>query len=354
MTENKTRIFFLTTDNNAPSGGRFLIYQLVDILIKNGYDAYALHQKTNFRYTWFQNQTPVRYTYQIKKQRIRSSKLKHWCRIFWSIFKDKLNNRNNITQPVIITNDDILVLPATRTSFCHEILPGVPKISLSQGPYLLLQCGGLDDPDNSIFHSDIKGRIAMSKLNYNLHCMIFKKETVWEVPVFLDKNLYSYTPSKKHQIAYMPRKLPKDSLALINLLKLRDNLNGFNFIPIDKMTPQQVASTLNDSLIFLSFSHREGFGLPPAEAMACGCIVIGYSGNGGDEFFDEKYCFPIKDGDLLSFAMTIENIIEQYNQNENSYTKMTNDASNYILEKYSQKKTEEKFMTAWKKIIGCI
>ena len=152
----------------------------------------------------------------------------------------------------------------------------------------------------------------------------------------------------------MPRRLSKDSLSLINLLKLRNRLNGFQFVPIDKMTPQQVASTLKESLIFLSLSHREGFGLPPAEAMACGCIVIGYSGNGGDEFFDEKHCFPIKDGDILSFARTIENIIEQYSQNENSYNKITNDASNYILEKYSKEKTETEFITAWKEIMDCI
>jgi glycosyltransferase involved in cell wall biosynthesis len=46
--------------------------------------------------------------------------------------------------------------------------------------------------------------------------------------------------------------------------------------------------------VFLSLSDRDGFGLPPAEAMACGCYVVGYSGGGGREFFDPSYCDPVE------------------------------------------------------------
>ena len=38
-------------------------------------------------------------------------------------------------------------------------------------------------------------------------------------------------------------------------------------------------------LIFLSFGHPEGFGLPITEAMASGYWVIGYHGGGGRELF---------------------------------------------------------------------
>jgi len=46
-----------------------------------------------------------------------------------------------------------------------------------------------------------------------------------------------------------------------------------------------VADILRSSRVFLSFSQREGFGLPPLEALACGCAVVGYHGFGGRALF---------------------------------------------------------------------
>ena len=38
------------------------------------------------------------------------------------------------------------------------------------------------------------------------------------------------------------------------------------------------------ALLFLSCGHPEGFGLPLAEAIACGCLVVGYHGLAGRDF----------------------------------------------------------------------
>ena len=53
-----------------------------------------------------------------------------------------------------------------------------------------------------------------------------------------------------------------------------------------------VADILRESQVFLSFGHPEGFGLPPAEALACGCLVIGYHGGGGREYFGPAGAYP--------------------------------------------------------------
>ena len=63
---------------------------------------------------------------------------------------------------------------------------------------------------------------------------------------------------------------------------------------------------MQESLLFLSFGFPEGFGLPVAEAFACGCAVIGYDGLGGRELF--KYAsqypglsFPVQYRDWYAF-----------------------------------------------------
>jgi len=56
------------------------------------------------------------------------------------------------------------------------------------------------------------------------------------------------------------------------------------FTVIDGQTERQTAKLLQAADIFLAISAHEAFGLPALEAMAAGCCVIGYPGDGGYEF----------------------------------------------------------------------
>ena len=346
------RILFLATDNDRPTGGCKMIYHLVDILNENGFEAYALHQTRNFRYTWFKNETPVRYTYQILQERVRSSQWKHFLRTSWIRARNRLRHTGARTAAVTVTKKDLIVLPATRAIWIDEILPGVPKVTLSQGPYLLLSSyqGGYG-PDSTLFHPDIVGRITMSKLNYDMQSFTFPKLEFHYIPCFIDSELFSCHGKKKNQIAYMPRKGANDARALLNMLRFRRNLQDFEIVPIDNASQEEVARILKESLIFLSFSHREGLGLPAAEAMACGCIVIGYTGNGGEEFFNPEYCYPIAEGDLLSYAKTVERFVNQYNTAPDTLQVMGRKASAAILDQYSPLHTKRYCVEAFSALL---
>lgn len=199
------RILFLTTDNDSPCGGCKFVYHLVDMLCENGHEAYALHQTRNFRYSWFENQTPVRYTYQIQRDRVRSSLPKHILRTAWIRAKHRTRVARPHTQPVEVTSRDLLVVPATRTIWIGQILPGVPKVTVSQGPYLLFgSYEGGHGCDSNWYHPDIVARITMSKLNHQMHSYAFPHHAFHYIPCFIDEQLFSYSAHKKPQIAYMP------------------------------------------------------------------------------------------------------------------------------------------------------
>ena len=53
------RVYFLAPDNDVPSGGNRVIYRHVDILNSVGIEAYALHTKPGFKFSWFTHQTPI-------------------------------------------------------------------------------------------------------------------------------------------------------------------------------------------------------------------------------------------------------------------------------------------------------
>jgi glycosyltransferase involved in cell wall biosynthesis len=149
----------------------------------------------------------------------------------------------------------------------------------------------------------------------------------------------------------MPRKFANDATQIINILKAWGAVKDFKLVEIDNMEEKKVAEILRESLIFLSLSHREGFGMPSAEAMACGCIVIGYDGKGGREFFKEEFCYPVEQDNLIGFAQTVKKVIEEYEMNKEIFLEKGRMASEFILTAYSLKREEEDVVRVWQEIL---
>ena len=114
---------------------------------------------------------------------------------------------------------------------------------------------------------------------------------------------------KKRVITYMPRKNSKDSSIVAECLKQQNwfRSGDWSIKPIDGLPQKQVAEVLQESLVFLAFGHPEGFGLPIAEAAACACYVIGYSGLGGEELLkilsEHSAGLEVAYGDWLGFIV---------------------------------------------------
>ena len=110
----------------------------------------------------------------------------------------------------------------------------------------------------------------------------------------------------------MPRKNSHDANVVTALLQQQSWWKGWSLQVIENCSHADVIATLQRSLVFLSFGHPEGFGLPVAEAMACGCAVVGYSGLGGRELFDLAAGYglgvPVELGDWLGCVQGVERI----------------------------------------------
>jgi glycosyltransferase involved in cell wall biosynthesis len=99
----------------------------------------------------------------------------------------------------------------------------------------------------------------------------------------------------------MPDRREAERHQLMHMLAARGV--GWDLVPISGRSETEVGEIMRECAIFLSFSERDGFGLPPAEAMASGSYVIGYDGGGGREFFDPAYSCPVTD--QTSFARAV-------------------------------------------------
>jgi hypothetical protein len=129
-----------------------------------------------------------------------------------------------------------------------------------------------------------------------------------------DATFYPGPMERAKRIAVMPRRRASDWNQVQGLLTLRGCLKNWDIVPIASKSEQETAEILRSCAIFLSFSEQEGFGMPPAEAMACGCYVIGFTGLAGREFFSPDICAVAKEGDVLGFAKEIERGVRHYEQ----------------------------------------
>ena len=88
------------------------------------------------------------------------------------------------------------------------------------------------------------------------------------------------------RVGYMPRKNKALAAMLRRLAEARSARTGiaYEFAPIDGLPPDGVADALRDCHVFLATGFPEGCPLPPLEALACGCVVAGFSGFGGFDY----------------------------------------------------------------------
>jgi glycosyltransferase involved in cell wall biosynthesis len=341
-------IYFLTPDYDFPSGGVRIIYRHVDILNKHGIPACVLHRKPGHRATWFDNQTPVAYLDTSLQRKLRF----------------KLRDRFHPGRPrewfllgqgdKCIGQDDILVLPEIYSP--QDILamaPGVPKVILNQGCYLTFQQYPIDQ--NNLLtvyrHPDIRGVLTNSQEGIDYLRYVFPELAVGRFHPSIDTELFQYQATKKRRVCFTTRKNELIMRQVINILKFRGALDDFELLPFAGISQLEVAKIFMESALYLSFATYEGFGLPPAEAMACGCVVIGFHGGGGREFFLPEFSYPIENSDVIGFAATVERVLQEYRENPAAIAAKGRAAAEFIREHYPPQREEADVVAYWRGLL---
>lgn len=89
------------------------------------------------------------------------------------------------------------------------------------------------------------------------------------------------------RIAWMPRKNRHLALQIRKIFEAELSQTSSalpQWIAIEHLKRNEVADLLRSCDIFLSTGFPEGCPLPPLEAMACGCIIAGFTGMGGWDY----------------------------------------------------------------------
>jgi hypothetical protein len=299
-----SKLHFLCPDDNIPFGGIRFIYRCVDTLNTAGVAATVVHVKRGFRCTWFDNGTQI-----------------------------------TTASDVRFTRGDLLVLPEYYQENIPFIAPGVPHVIFNQNPHATF-------PQTSDFNvrrwkpvtsPDTIGIVANSPYTAEYLRYAFPSLLVDQVTLGIDQTIFRPSSDEKERvIAFMPRKRRKDLSQVLRILDLRGALVGWELQPIDGMTESETAAALRRSAVFLSLNEREGLGLPPLEAMASGCIVVGYHGGCGRLYMRERTAFAVDDGEVVSFARQVESVLRDYRSEE--LNRMSRNAIAMIEDEFSNER----------------
>lgn len=338
-------IYFVCPDKKIPVGGVKQIYRQVEILRKNGVNAFVVHRKIGFKANWFENHVPIKYFPSIFHKIDKQRKTKPFYKVKY-FFKGIFMNKNT---PEL---DSILVFPETLVTHIPPQLFVQEKVIFNQNCYYTFN-EYKEGKTNYEIYQDKKTLLTIVVSQDSKDYLEYKFDDLSVVRISLGiSEKFCYNEEKKKQIAFMPRKLPTDLLQLRLLLQDKKIFNDWNWVAIDNKTECEVAEILKESAIYLSTNHIEGFGLPPAEAMACGCYVIGYTGNGGKEYFKKEFSSTVESGNVLDFAREIEYIVEAYNHNSIEIKNKGKLASCFIRENYNVHIEENDVMNIWQRLIG--
>ena len=310
--EKGGRILYLAHDSEFPSGGIKVIYRHVFQLVRKRFPAFVVHNRDGFKLPWFSLDVPILYA----------------------------------DQRLEIYPNDYVVIPEDHPNALN-LFRNIPcqKYIFCQNHYYLFR--GLNG--NSFRDLGISGLFCCSDIIAEFITVFLKLDSVDIVHNGIPLDVFKPL-SKKRQIAYMSRKRPVEIEFVKNLFwRICPDCQDIPWVGIENAGEKEVAQILGESEVFLSTSLFEGFGLPPLEAMACGCIVVGFHGDGGRQYVSSKNGFWCEGTDLISCAKILSRIIRLIQQDNGKLDDVRQEAI-ATAHQYPLQRQERELIRFWSRI----
>ena len=309
-------LWMVCPDWDRPAGGTRKQYRVVDALNAAGLDAAIVHARPGFQCSWFPHSTRV------------------------------------VAAPdVVVGERDLVVVPEIYGSDIGELPAGMRQVIFNQNPYVTLDSlvsGGPEAAAPYVDNPDLVAVVVVSEDSAGVLEYALPDLPVRRIRLGIDPAIHhppAEPPGKR--IAYMPRKRTEEPKEVLHLLELRGVLDDWELVPIWRRSEADTADLLRSSSIFLSFSVREGFGLPPCEAMACGCLVVGFDGFGGREYFRLPFAESVENGDVIAFAAAAERLTRRFDDDPAWTAATSAAASRFVLDSYSPAAEQQSIVDAF-------
>jgi len=324
------KTFIFLPPVNKPTGGVTVLRQIADILHQDGREAFLVaREKGGWRPEGLADSAPV---------------------IEWADMQ--------------LTKDDLWLVPE---GWVNALSPGLEAGAqcfsyVQNWAYLFSSL-----PEGVDWHSLPVEFLAVS----DPVAHFIKQATYKDAPVLrpgIDREIFHTTDKKKSDtitVAYMPRKNKAVAAQIKSIFEHRNGSDNIRWRAIEGMDAYGVADALRSSHIFLMTGFPEGCPLPPLEAMACGCLPVGFTGLGGWDYMrqvqDEPRFTPwwplsevdwpgnglwCADGDALDAALCLEEAVGMIREG-GLYLDATLMAGQETADAYSTEEQKYSVLSVW-------
>lgn len=289
----ESRVFCFCYSHNRPQGGQKDTYRHVDALNAAGIEAMVFHPTNGFRLTWFENNTRV---------------------VDIDTARGMFNPRTDFVVVPEDLGDLIITFPGRKVVFNKSVWYGFGLLGdqpRRRYPYL---------------HRDVVAALTMSEHNRDHLRFAYPQLPVFVVKPSIDIRLFSQTtqPRRQSLIAWVPKN-EQSVLALMHLLGSRsaqglNSIDTWSWVRLSGLQEREVAEVLAEALVLIFFSAEECLGRLPLEALASGCVVVGFRNGSLHETVPEQTLFAW--GDLRGAALCVESLAQQLTRGSSEYEQL--------------------------------
>jgi glycosyltransferase involved in cell wall biosynthesis len=318
---SQPRIFYYCYSHDRPNGGQKHTYRHVDILNANGFDAAIIHPASDFRLSWFDNETRV---------------------IDMSQFLA-------IVDPI----HDFIVLPEDLGQRILEF-PG-RKVIFNKNLYHGFTCYSEQSDTLYPYHSpEVVAVFTVSRHNEDVLRYTYPKLLVKRMYAEIDPTIFRFCPlvNKRPQIVYV-HKARESTLAIRHIIESRaqggfSSGRQFRWYPLEDLSQCELAASLFNSLLLIFPSVYEGLPRMVLEAMASGCVVAAYGNGPLAEILPSRYSF--QHSDLLGITTFVEEVMNSYPAALDKWSAVVKEGRQ-TAETFSVERQTRHLVEAWNEIL---
>ena len=274
-----SRILYFCPDFPQPSGGIKTLYRHVQTLVGMGYDAWIVHQKRPFQVTWHGYEAPT----------------------LW------LSERPQFTPQDVLVIPEVMpqVMQQTARFYGERIV-----IALSWSPTYWNLPAGQTWPSYGIHRVITKSPLIEAYLRWSMGI----EATLISEYVTPDRYYYS-AEVKRPKVSYLTRKERSAAWLQQVLVARGEPFTGFDWMPLRELSEDEYARHLRETAVYITTNMQEGMNSSVLEAMACGCLVVGYSGVGGNVYMEPEgatqNCILVENGNVPALGRRLERVLRE-------------------------------------------